>query len=235
MNKIISLLISVAFLASCKKSNDQVQLSSEKNVSVVKFRSIDNPSLPDDVTAIVSTDSIRVQMLQNISVNSLVPSISFTGRSISPANNTTQNFNTPITYTITAEDGTTKNYTFKITRVDSATLITGRWHIVKDSLFDTPNFVNSGGGHPTPGVYIGTAADFWEFYANGSSDYHENNNGYSGIHYQVLPNNKLSVDGLDIYYDPATIETFTSNTAIFSWAKTLSNGERYFRRMYLSR
>ena len=181
MNKVLFILIPVVFLASCKKSNDDpVQLSSEKNVSGVVFKSVDNPSLPGDVTATITTDSIKVQLLQSIPVNSLIPTINFSGKTISPANHTPQNFNSPVTYTITAEDGTTKAYAFKITRVDSATFITGRWHIIKDSVFDTPNF-NSGGGHPTPGVYIGTAADFWEFYANGSSDVHENNNSFNGF------------------------------------------------------
>jgi hypothetical protein len=236
MKKIYFIIIPVAFLASCDKSNDPpVQLSSEKNVSGVVFKSVDNPSLPGDVTATITTDSIKVQLLQNIAVNNLIPTINFAGKTISPANHTAQNFTSPITYTVTAEDGTTKSYSFKISRVDSSTFITGRWHIIKDSLFDTPNFVNSGGGHPTPGVYIGTAADYWEFYANGFLDVHENNNSFNGIHYQVLPNNRLSVAGLDIDYDPATIETLTPNSAIFSWSKTLSNGERYFRRIFLSR
>jgi hypothetical protein len=51
----------------------------------------------------------------------------------------------------------------------------------------------------------------------------------------VLANNQLSVDGLDIYYDPAAIEILTSNAAVLSWAKTQSNGEKYFRRMYLGK
>ena len=234
MKKITFLLVTIFSLAGCQKNNDPENLSSEKNISGVTFRAIDNPSLTTDVAAVISPDSVNVQLLQGISLNSLVPSISFSGKSISPANHTAQNFNNPVTYIITAEDGTTKNYSFKITRVDSATMIAGHWHVIRDSVYDTPGYVN-GGGHPTPGVYTGTASDYWNFNTNGTLDVHENGGVYTGIQYLVLPNNKLSVSGLDIYYDPAAIETLTFNTAIFSWAKTLSNGERYFRRIYLSK
>jgi hypothetical protein len=235
MKQFIFLLVTFFCLIACQKNKTPTTLSSEKIVSSVVFKAADNPSLPADVTGIVSSDSIKFQLLQSISLTNLVPLISFSGKSISPANHTPQNFNNSITYTITAEDGTIKNYTFRVTRVDSATLIAGHWRVIKDSVYDTPNYVNPGGGHPTPGVYIGNASDYWDFNVNGILSLHENGFSAGGIHYQVLPNNKLSVDGLDIYYDPATIETLTSNTAIFSWAKTLSNGERYFRRIYLSK
>jgi len=234
MKKIIFLLVTIFYLAGCKKDNDPVNLSSEKNISSVTFRTIDNPSLPADIAAIISADSVNVQVIQGISLNGLVPSINFSGQTITPANHTAQNFNNPVTYIITAENGTTKNYSFKIVQVDSATMITGLWHLIRDSVYDTPGYVN-GGGHPTPGVYFGNASDYWHFYANGTLNVHENGGDYTGINYLVLPNNRLSVAGLDIYYDPATIETLTFNTAIFSWAKTLPNGERYFRRLYLSK
>ena len=48
-------------------------------------------------------------------LNSLTPSVDYTGQSISP-NNTVQNFSSGgVTYTVTAEDGTTKAYTATIT------------------------------------------------------------------------------------------------------------------------
>jgi hypothetical protein len=235
MKQFIFLSITSFCLAACQKNKTAGPLSSDKNVSAVVFKAADNPSLPADVTGTISTDSIKFQLHKSISLNNLVPTISFSGRSISPSNHTQQNFNNTVTYTITAEDGTTENYVFRVNRVDSATLIAGHWRIIKDSLYDTPNFVNSTGGHPTPGVYTGNASDYWDLSSNGILNFHENGITFTDIHYQVLPNNKLSVDGLDVPYDPANIETLTSNTAIFSWAKTLSNGERYFRRLYLNK
>lgn len=42
---------------------------------------------------------------------SLAPEIVITGASISPASGTAQDFTNPVTYTVTAEDGTTQAYT----------------------------------------------------------------------------------------------------------------------------
>ena len=48
-------------------------------------------------------------------VGSLVPNIVHTGQSVSPADGAAQDFTNPVTYTVTAEDLTTKEYTVTVT------------------------------------------------------------------------------------------------------------------------
>src|SRR4051812_19985334 len=153
-------------LAACSKSNNGTNnnpppvLSSQKTVSTFVFRTSDNPLLPADISGNIGSDSILFTFHNSISRTSLVPTISTSGMSISPANHTAQNFGSSITYIVTAQDGTTKNYVVRVTQTDSAGLLLGNWHVLKDSLWDSPGFGNSSGGHPTPGVYIGTAVDY---------------------------------------------------------------------------
>ena len=48
-------------------------------------------------------------------VSNLIPTITHTGVSISPASGVSTNFSSPVTYTVTAEDGSTKSYTVNVT------------------------------------------------------------------------------------------------------------------------
>lgn len=198
------------------------------------FKVSDNPSLSSDLTAILSKDSVTIPLVSGISLNHLIPTISFSGRSISPESGVAQDFTRPITYTITAEDGTTDRVTF--TAMDSATTLTAHWHLLKDSVWDDSFFVNPGGGHNVPGRYFGTDSDYYEFTSIGILKIHEGNGIIvDDIHYQLLPNNKLSVEGWDALYGRATIETLTFNSAIFSWETWDDYGSRFFRRLTLTK
>lgn len=57
-----------------------------------------------------SNHSIVLKVPYNTDVTSLTPTISFTGKNISPASNVTQNFTSPIAYTVTASNGSTQVY-----------------------------------------------------------------------------------------------------------------------------
>jgi len=48
-------------------------------------------------------------------VNNLTPTIVITGVKVEPASGIPQNFSSPVTYVVTAEDGSTKNYTVTVT------------------------------------------------------------------------------------------------------------------------
>ncbi|HEV8513622.1 MAG TPA: hypothetical protein VGQ59_10105, partial [Cyclobacteriaceae bacterium] len=50
----------------------------------------------------------------NTDITALTPTIVNTGKDISPASGTAQNFTTPINYTVTATDGTTQVYTASV-------------------------------------------------------------------------------------------------------------------------
>jgi hypothetical protein len=60
------------------------------------------------------------------SLTALTPALAITGVSVSPASGATGNFTNPVTYTVTAEDGSTQAYTITVrTALNPAKAITG--------------------------------------------------------------------------------------------------------------
>ena len=60
-------------------------------------------------------NTIAITVPYDTDVSSLTPTIVITGASVSPLSGVPNNFTTPQTYTVTAADGTTKNYTVTVT------------------------------------------------------------------------------------------------------------------------
>lgn len=78
-------------------------LSTNTNINSFAFNGI-SPS----VSATISGTSITANVPYNVDVSSLVPTINIAaGATISPASGVAQDFSSPVTYTVTAEDGTT--------------------------------------------------------------------------------------------------------------------------------
>ena len=111
---------------------------------------------------------------------------------------------------------------------DPATLILGRWQVIKDSIV-VNNFAFSNGDIPIPGVYNGTANDYWLFQTNGIVYIYEG--GYVGTPaYQLPASNRLLIPAFQ--WGDVTILTLTSTN--FTWEKAItgSNGGTYYRRAY---
>lgn len=90
-------------------------LSSEKAITSFVFKAADNSAvLVTDATGTIGPDIITVTLNKGISISSLKPSITHTGVSITPNSIAAQDFNNTISYTVKAEDGSTKTYTIKI-------------------------------------------------------------------------------------------------------------------------
>ncbi len=82
-----------------------------------------------------SAGTILVSMPIGASLNNLVP-VQFTSSakaSVSPAANTAQDFSTPVTYTITAQDNSTKTWTVQVSLVDPNSIFTD--YEAEDALF----------------------------------------------------------------------------------------------------
>ncbi|HEX7905108.1 MAG TPA: PQQ-binding-like beta-propeller repeat protein [Chitinophagaceae bacterium] len=115
-----SLLLILAFslfTLSCKKNKPAPNppKSSEKAITSFVFEAVDNSTvLLADVAGSIGTDSIIVKIDQGLNISSLVPTITYSGSTISPANTVAQNFNNIVSYTVTADDGSTKKYFVKI-------------------------------------------------------------------------------------------------------------------------
>jgi hypothetical protein len=57
---------------------------------------------------------ISITVSRNTAVDALKPSVTHTGKTISPAPGTVLDFRTPVSYQVTAEDGSTKDYTVSV-------------------------------------------------------------------------------------------------------------------------
>ncbi|MBL9019692.1 MAG: Ig-like domain-containing protein [Myxococcales bacterium] len=72
------------------------------------------------VSGVIGQSSVTVVLPPFTPLNSLTPTITHTGVGISPASGAAQDFTSPVTYTVTAADGSTKNY---VVTVIAATLV----------------------------------------------------------------------------------------------------------------
>jgi outer membrane protein assembly factor BamB len=85
-------------------------LNSDKQITNFVFKSSENSALKEDVTGTIEDSSILIQLSSDADITNLKPSITFKGKTISPANGVATDFSNGATYTITAEDHTTKTY-----------------------------------------------------------------------------------------------------------------------------
>lgn len=97
----ISSIAGVFFIA-CKKNT--ISRSSDKEIHSFL--------LPDlqPVNIVIRNDTITVKIPPGANPVNVIPDIEFSGKSISPAIGVPQNFTHPVMYTVTAEDGSTRNY-----------------------------------------------------------------------------------------------------------------------------
>jgi len=115
---IITLLVVLTGIA-CSNDDDGTTtptLSNEKQITGFSFSASENPALADDVTATIdeTTQTITAEVPSGTDVTALNPDIEISARaSFSPVGE--QDFTAPVTYTVTAEDGTTVDYTINIT------------------------------------------------------------------------------------------------------------------------
>ncbi len=70
-------------------------------------------------TGIVGTSTVVIEIPYNLSLSSLTPIITISGVSVSPLSGSSQDFTTPVTYTVTAADESSKDYTVTVTRSSS--------------------------------------------------------------------------------------------------------------------
>ncbi|MFW5863067.1 MAG: DUF5018 domain-containing protein, partial [Spirochaetota bacterium] len=117
VSSVVIIIFSI-FLLSCgggggssDSSGDEGNevLGSEKSITAFTFS---NPS----ATGIIDQDNhtIEVTVPYGTVVNNLIPTISYSGESIDPVSDVAQNFDTPVVYTVTAEDGSTRDYTVSV-------------------------------------------------------------------------------------------------------------------------
>lgn len=87
-------------------------LSKQKSITAFNFDGL-TPAVAGVINEADHTVSLTVPF--GTDVTSLAPAISISGASISPNTNIAQNFTSPVTYTVTAENGSAQNYIATVT------------------------------------------------------------------------------------------------------------------------
>jgi|GEM_PF-4254751 hypothetical protein len=84
--------------------------SPNKAINSFIIKASDNPGLTSDVDGNVFFDTIRIVFPPGTTLTSLIPTISFTGKTIDPGSMVPQNFDSTLTYVVTATDGSILHY-----------------------------------------------------------------------------------------------------------------------------
>ncbi len=104
-------------ISSCTGDNDPAA-STKNNITKFIFSVADNATLDQDVIGAIDIDSnaITLNVPFGTDITALQPTITISeGATIDPIT-TSQDFSTPVSYTITAEAGNTKTYTVTVTK-----------------------------------------------------------------------------------------------------------------------
>jgi hypothetical protein len=103
--------------------------NSAKDITAFTFPGFSPNSVKTVIGSVPGQDGyipIAVTVPENANLSSLAPTITHTGSSISHPSGSPQNFNVPVSYTVTAQDGTTKDYKVEVFRQsNNARIITG--------------------------------------------------------------------------------------------------------------
>jgi hypothetical protein len=136
----------IALAASCDLLFPK---SEDKLISSFTFSAAANPALGADVAGTISGTAIGASLSDTAGISALTPTIAISDKaSISPASGQARDFSSPVTYVVTAEDGSKATYTVTVTALSSAKDITAFSFLAAD---------NPGLGADAIGTITGTA------------------------------------------------------------------------------
>ncbi len=114
---LLIVIMGCAVLTSCGNDDDGSEpvKSSEKEITSFVFGELTPPA-----NGTISGNAIAVTVSDATDVTALKPTIAVSaGATISPASGVARDFSSPVTYTVTAEDGSTGTYTVTVTKENS--------------------------------------------------------------------------------------------------------------------
>jgi len=112
LSVLLSFLLILIVTISCSKKEEVVPKSTAKTIEAFGFS-----GLSPAVNGIISGNSIAATVPFSVDVTTLAPTISTSAKAtVSPASGVAQNFSNPVTYTVTAEDGSTATFTVTVTK-----------------------------------------------------------------------------------------------------------------------
>jgi hypothetical protein len=116
------LLPGTVFMSSCKKE----ELSSKKEVLSFIFEASKNAQLDRIFMGDINGTNISAEVTFGATITTLIPSIEISPRAtLSPAAGIPTDFSGPVTYTVTAEDGTSKTFIASVANAPAPYL--GNW------------------------------------------------------------------------------------------------------------
>jgi hypothetical protein len=110
---------------------------------------------------------------------------------------------------------------------DPLSLLQHKWQVVKDVCV-VNNFAFPNGDIPLPGVYYGTANDYFDFRADGNVYIYESL-PVGNSPYQLLSPTSLLITKFE--WGDVTILTLTSNALSYEKSMTSPNGGTYYRKV----
>jgi hypothetical protein len=122
--KVASVVLILAGFSACKKNEvktPQPVLSSDKTLISFTFRADVNPVLGTDINCEIKGDTIYAPAFAGTDISSLKPQFEFNGTNmtvndkVQESNVTVNDFTTPVTYNVVAEDKSKKTYVVKFT------------------------------------------------------------------------------------------------------------------------
>ena len=119
----LSIMVAITFLSSCGDDND-VQLNGDSSISAFVFESFD-----PDISGSIDDNSISATVPYDADVTSLTPTITVASTAtVAPASGVSQDFSSPVSYTVTAQNGSQTTYSVTITVEEPPTLVaTAKW------------------------------------------------------------------------------------------------------------
>jgi hypothetical protein len=107
--------------------------------------------LTPSVTGVIEGTNITLNVPYGTDITNLVPTVGITGASVSPASGATQDFTSPVTYTVTAADSSTQVYTVTVIVAAPSDLTLLKAAIATaQSKYDAAVEGNSVGEYPAP-------------------------------------------------------------------------------------
>ncbi|MDO8735696.1 MAG: FG-GAP-like repeat-containing protein, partial [Thermoleophilia bacterium] len=148
--------------------NSASALSTAKAITGFTF-----PGQTGSTTINEGAHTVAVTMPNGTDVTALVPTITHTGASVSPASGVGHDFTTPQTYTVTAEDASIQDYTVTVT-VDATDIFLAKW--------------NALGGAPgnSTGVATAIAGGIYKNYVNGRLYWNQSTDTVYWVHGAIL-------------------------------------------------
>lgn len=114
-------IITLLIASGCKKIKDEARVYAQpKIINSFTLQASDNPTLSANYNGIINSDSIVIKIPKTAHIEKLVPTIDFKGASLSPASKMQKDFTQPVFYTVTANDGTTRQYKVIVRLLDDA-------------------------------------------------------------------------------------------------------------------